>query len=776
MKRRTILCIIFITILSTILSIFISSNHIESSDGYTYLVKNNHKIILLSCDFNDETIEVPNIINDYVVIGISENCFDCTNSTSIIINNIVNIQKNAFYNCENILNITLNNSNDYSNCFLNLNNVETLKIICGNEEKTLENNKGLWQQFKSLKYIIIDDAYTIISQGYFENFESLEYVKLPGYITHLNDQCFKNCINLKEISFSNELKYIGDECFKGCINIENIYLPNNLTYIGENAFENIKLYVHKSCYAYNHLLNNNISFNTISFDTEKDIYNVSLGEIFHIKLTDVSDVIKDNITYSSSNDIVSINKYGECYAYKGGQTVISISDSIITINVIVNVKTDSNKYFEVFNTKSSQSLNLEKYGLSDNCVIKSSNEKIVKVIDNKHIETNSLGRCELRCSDNNNEVVIVCNVTKLIESINCQTIVNIVKGKTLNLDTTIKPTNATSKKVKYYSSNEKIATVDQSGKIKAVGYGNCEIYISSLDGSKVDKTVYVSVTKSNIKTNVDVFPIIINKQFRIQILNFNRNLFTYHSYDDNVLTVNAAGVVKAVGSGICYISIDSLDGMYHKTVYGRVYENATGYGIDISLWNGNLSLKNFNSFKEYGIDFVYIRAIVSSKIDNRFEQNYSNALKANLDVGAYQYSYAKNVDDITKEANSLVKLLNNRPLQYPVMLDLEEEVQLEMNKSKLNEMVNAYVKILNNAGYEVIVYSNYGLLNSLNNVNYDLYIAQWSTTYTFGIKKEYKIWQFTSEGYIANINRHFDLDIAFFDYPTYYKKNHLNHN
>ena len=67
------------------------------------------------------------------------------------------------------------------------------------------------------------------------------------------------------------------------------------------------------------------------------------------------------------------------------------------------------------------------------------------------------------------------------------------KGKTFNIKTTISPSNATVKTLKYASSNKKIATVTSTGKVKAIKKGTCYIKISATDGSGKFKRVKIVV-------------------------------------------------------------------------------------------------------------------------------------------------------------------------------------------------------------------------------------------------------------------------------------------
>lgn len=81
-------------------------------------------------------------------------------------------------------------------------------------------------------------------------------------------------------------------------------------------------------------------------------------------------------------------------------------------------------------------------------------------------------------------------ITKL--SLN-KTKVSLKKGKTFSIKATISPSNATTKKLTYSSTNKKIATVSTKGVIKAKKKGSCKIKVTTTDGSKLTKTIKVTV-------------------------------------------------------------------------------------------------------------------------------------------------------------------------------------------------------------------------------------------------------------------------------------------
>ena len=76
--------------------------------------------------------------------------------------------------------------------------------------------------------------------------------------------------------------------------------------------------------------------------------------------------------------------------------------------------------------------------------------------------------------------------------------ISVVKGSTKKLTATVRPSNATNKKVPWTSSNKKIATVTQTGKVKGIKAGTAKITVKAKDGS--GKKAVCTVTVKNKTT------------------------------------------------------------------------------------------------------------------------------------------------------------------------------------------------------------------------------------------------------------------------------------
>lgn len=143
----------------------------------------------------------------------------------------------------------------------------------------------------------------------------------------------------------------------------------------------------------------------------------------------------------------------------------------------------------------------------------------------------------------------------------------IVKGKTAQLKVSVLPESALITGVKWSSSDEKILTVDKDGKVHAHKTGTAIVTCTAKDGSGTvatySITVYQPVTKltPSKKSTVVLFAgQTITLSAKASPENASDKSVTWKSSKESVATVDANGVVTAVGKGKATITATTRDG------------------------------------------------------------------------------------------------------------------------------------------------------------------------------------------------------------------------
>lgn len=203
---------------------------------------------------------------------------------------------------------------------------------------------------------------------------------------------------------------------------------------------------------------------------------------------------------------------------------------------------------------------------------------------------------------------------------------------------------------------------------------------------------------------------------------------------------------------------------------------ATKKGIDVSVHQGNI---DWNAVKASGVDFAILRCGYGRTVgqkDGKFETNYAKAKASGVPVGAYHYSYAKTVAQAQAEARYCLSLIKGKTFEYPIYFDIEDSSQKNLGKQRISDMIRAFCKIVEEAGYYVGVYANLDWLkNRIDDdckSRYDVWLAQWSSAPTYA--GTYGMWQYSDTGRVNGIKGNVDMDVSYKDYPSIIKKAGLN--
>ena len=198
-------------------------------------------------------------------------------------------------------------------------------------------------------------------------------------------------------------------------------------------------------------------------------------------------------------------------------------------------------------------------------------------------------------------------------------------------------------------------------------------------------------------------------------------------------------------------------------------------GIDVSSYQGNI---DWDAVASDGIDFAMLRILTGRDVDNlsydsKFKTNYREARSAGLYVGVYRYSYAKSRTQARKEARAVIKALDGRKLDYPIVMDFEDSSILQgtTTNARRAEIILAFKEVVEDAGYKFALYANKNWLDNYIDTGMlgdtHIWIARWrslSSGHGYTGKGKVTMWQYTDAGSVKGISGKVDMDVSYKKY------------
>lgn len=187
--------------------------------------------------------------------------------------------------------------------------------------------------------------------------------------------------------------------------------------------------------------------------------------------------------------------------------------------------------------------------------------------------------------------------------------------------------------------------------------------------------------------------------------------------------------------------------------------------IDVSSWQGDI---NWDHAAASGIDYAIIRVCAGTREDTKWEQNYTGATEAGIQVGVYLYNYATTVEGAQAEAQALLDALDGRELDLPVYYDLEYSRVAATGRDNIRELANTFLAAVSAEGYDVGIYCNVNWYRNHidhDNINTDLYwIASYGTNDGYmhtrpSIDETLTAWQYSSMGMVYGISGRVDINV-----------------
>lgn len=260
------------------------------------------------------------------------------------------------------------------------------------------------------------------------------------------------------------------------------------------------------------------------------------------KKINVNYCANQNINYvSNDTSIVTVDNNGNITALRKGTTTVTITvdDTVLTLNVTVN--NDPTLNISKKTIYAGNSFNLKIIGLVGNATFTSSNSKVATVDSNGKVTCKSAGNSTISVIANG--ITLNCTITVKNSALNCTNKTIYVKNSF-----TLKVVKGLNGKANFKSSNNKIAKVDNKGKVTCKSAGTCVI---TANANGLSLQCKVKVINPTIKYKSKIY---IKNSTTISIRG-KVGKSTFKSSNKKVATVNSKGKITGKKKGTCTIII-----------------------------------------------------------------------------------------------------------------------------------------------------------------------------------------------------------------------------
>lgn len=314
-----------------------------------------------------------------------------------------------------------------------------------------------------------------------------------------------------------------------------------------------------------------------------------------------SDAENTDVTWESSDtDVARVNEAGQVTARTKGTAKITVTtkDGGYTASCVIEVvqlATEVNLDFTNISINAGKTKTLvatvKPTTASDRTVTwKSSNTKVATVNSKGVVTAVAAGTANITATSADGNASTYCKVTVTQPPTGVSVSEKTLKvgiGKTKTLTATVKPSNASNKSVTWKSSNTKLATVSSSGVVKGIAAGTVKITATTMDGKySATCTITVYTAVKSVKLNKTSLTLKYGNSTTITPTispsNATYKTVKWTSSDNDVVTVDSKGKIKAVGVGYAVITATTTQGSKKATCQVNVVKPVTGVKLNKS--------------------------------------------------------------------------------------------------------------------------------------------------------------------------------------------------
>ncbi|MCH5235881.1 MAG: Ig-like domain-containing protein [Muribaculaceae bacterium] len=534
----------------------------------------------------------------------------CQNLESVAFNsNIVTIPSNIFVGCVNL--VSLNNTNKITRIESNaFENCESLSFFNFPSVTTISDNA--FKNCTSLTKITLGSYLTSIGSTAFQGCSKLETLSVPSSVIDFGSSVFSGCSSLKELNFEDgdqpltfgfgtydgatsimkkeingktiqyKIQYYNG-CFSG-LPIERLYLGRNLSDASRYSISGdggvdyylITSYDGPFC-SLSKLKELVISENVTTLGPKEEYISqienyVTPGSFKNCSSIQIVSVLNNippngaefsNSVYSNATLYVPTNTQSLYKVAEGWKEFINVKEGNYIPLESISFESEEISIFTGENKELSLLITPENATYS-NITWKSSNEKIVSVSEDGLISAISPGSAIITATIENLSASCTVKVSDpIIDSeqiiLNYKNI-ELILGESFQLEATVLPENTTDKTVIWQSSNNDVASVDESGFVTAISEGIVTITATNGNISASCQIIVLTpiVDAEQIVLNLESAELNIGETIQLEAIvlpeDTTDKTIVWSSSDPNVATVSESGLVNAVSEGFATIS------------------------------------------------------------------------------------------------------------------------------------------------------------------------------------------------------------------------------
>ncbi len=308
---------------------------------------------------------------------------------------------------------------------------------------------------------------------------------------------------------------------------------------------------------------------------------------------------------------------------------------------------------------------------------KSSYASVASVDNSGKVTAVKAGSATITVTTTDGSKTATCSVTVTAKTIEVNDVgldkseMEMVAGDSYQFTVTLKPDNASDKTLSWSSSDENVATVDNSGKVTAISEGKVTITVktsNSAQSASCDITVKAaSIPVTGVNIDSWIINIGVNETaaiaYTIQPEDATNKEVTFSSDNTDVVAVDSEGTLVGVSSGSAKVTVTTVDGGFSSICTVNVVGSVGTIEVDGFFYKdyGTASLELIpdpSGAKKYSGDITITGKVTYKGIEYTVESIGARMFIGNdelksvtiepgvREIGAYAFSGCENLEKV----------------------------------------------------------------------------------------------------------------------------------